>query len=193
MRHVDPSNIPYYCNLCGFRGSTRKQFDLHLTKSALHKKLTKNENTCPEYLSEGTPYNVTWGSPNSDLLMGRDKKTKEMENSEDVLDLVDPDMDIEFREVNDVGVQTEETSKDDSLEVENLHLGNYIIRLEERIDHLVKELREVKEENRKLERFAPEGVTDYGIVEFEHVWEEEDRKRKMRSVVCAVSKKQRLD
>ena len=76
--------------------------------------------------------------------------------------------------------------------MENQHLGNYIIRLEGRIEHLEKELQKAKEENRRLERFAPLGVTDYGMEDFEHMWEEEEKKRKIRSAVSVVSKRQKV-
>lgn len=92
LKHVDPSDVAFYCSLCGFRGNTRRQFDVPLLKSSLHKKLAKNEDrkVNQNHLREGTPYNVTWGKPDSDLLM---KREREELVTEDVLDLVDPEVD----------------------------------------------------------------------------------------------------
>lgn len=90
LKHGDPSDITFYSNLCGFRGNTKRQFDVHLAKSALHEKLSKNEKNSQNYLKEGTPYNVTWGKPYSDLLMKREREKLVIE--EYILDLVDPDV-----------------------------------------------------------------------------------------------------
>lgn len=135
---------------------------------------------------------MTWGNPNSDLLTEEEKKKVVEVDEEDKSDLVDPDVDIVFKEPIDIGVQTQEDLKDESLAMENQHLRNYIMRLEERIEHLEKELEKAKEENRKLEIFAPRGVTHFGMEEFEQMWEEEDQKRTIKSAVYVVSKKQRI-
>lgn len=61
VKYVDPSDIAFYYNLSGFRGNIRWQFDVHVLKSSLHKKLAKNEDLKlnQNYLREGASYNVT--------------------------------------------------------------------------------------------------------------------------------------
>ena len=204
MKHVDPSDVPFYCTLCGFRATNVKLFNQHLKKSKVHLKLVKDGEDEKCFLQKGKHYNVTWGKADSDLIEQNEKDVIVQEEKEDE-DIVDQSMEAElelddpkdisvFKELNDCGIQTE---KDDSeikierLEKENRNLGTYIEKLEDKIDRLSKELRESKDEIRRIERYVPDLAGDYGFEEMWREHEEERRRQRVKSAVVVVGNKRR--
>lgn len=198
MSHVPVDGIPFYCTLCGFKATTLGQYNSHLKKSKIHKKLLAEEdNQQQSYLVEGRLYNVTWGKSDTDLIPVSDELDMEEVIEEEDFLVLDKEEDMQEFRVSDVGVQTDKTEEENSLEEarrQNRKLGDYIERMEKRMEEMRKELKETREECRKMERYVPSGAGDYGMREFEEAWEEEEQRnrKRVKSVVCVPGKKRKI-
>ena len=88
---MDPSDVPFYCKLCGYRATNLKLFNQHLKKSKVHLKLVKDGEGEESYMQKGKQ-NVTCGKADSDLIVKKEKDDEETddENIEPELELDDP-------------------------------------------------------------------------------------------------------
>lgn len=85
-----PVTLPFIVIYVDFVGTLNGNLMYTLLNQLYMRNYQKMKKNSQNYLKEGTPYNVTWGKPYSDLLMKREREKLVIE--EYVLDLVDPDV-----------------------------------------------------------------------------------------------------
>lgn len=189
INHADLPNVPFYCNLCGFRGMSMNLLRKHIHTYKPHIQIKDKNcdiNDEQHFKMAKVPYNVTWGQGDHTDLVLRDvmatKTADTIEISEEIITIPIDETEVIRLKEEIATLKAQQQVKDDKF-------GNYVQRIEGRLARRVDDVEKLKEElcdkDKEIYRLKSEiRSSDPFVQGFEELWEDTSPpKKKIKSVV----------